>query len=144
MNNSPITPISAFDPVYRVDTTDRVLGGELGAINIQAQQLANRDEYLHGLLQGFSANLNVNGYQKFPGGLTMQWGQISATKDSTVSVLFPVEFTTTCFHIFPSVVYDGNDPAGEIPHVKTQSTTGATIYNPKNWTVTVCYLAIGY
>jgi len=43
---SDISTSSTFSGVTKIKTTDRVLGGDLGVINIQAQQLANRDKYL--------------------------------------------------------------------------------------------------
>ena len=36
------------DDVYLIEKQDKVLGGELGVINIQAKQLANRTKYLKG------------------------------------------------------------------------------------------------
>lgn len=41
-----ITTSSNFDSVQKIEITDRVLGGDLGTINIQARQLANRDHWL--------------------------------------------------------------------------------------------------
>lgn len=46
MNTTPIVPSNTFSTVYQIDNSDRVLGGELGAINIQAKQLADRDAHL--------------------------------------------------------------------------------------------------
>ena len=36
------------DDVYLIEKQDKVLGGELGVINVQAKQLANRTKYLKG------------------------------------------------------------------------------------------------
>lgn len=34
------------EDIYLIEKQDKVLGGELGVINIQAKQLANRTKYL--------------------------------------------------------------------------------------------------
>lgn len=41
-----LTPVSEFDDVYQLETTDPVLGGAGGMANRQAQQLLNRTKYL--------------------------------------------------------------------------------------------------
>lgn len=41
-----IDPTPNYSDVLKIETSDKVLGGDLGAINLQAQQLANRDAYL--------------------------------------------------------------------------------------------------
>ncbi len=43
---SVLTPVSSFDDVYQLETTDPVLGGPGGIANRQAQNLANRTKFL--------------------------------------------------------------------------------------------------
>ena len=48
------------EDVYLIEKQDKVLGGELGVINIQAKQLANRTKYLKGQVDGI--NRDRTGY----------------------------------------------------------------------------------
>jgi hypothetical protein len=52
-----INTSSNFDSVQRIEVTDRVLGGDLGVINIQAKQLANRDHWLKDYIDSKVADL---------------------------------------------------------------------------------------
>lgn len=44
------TPGGYVAGIYRIETTDEALGGESGTANIQAKQLANRTDYLKGIV----------------------------------------------------------------------------------------------
>lgn len=48
------------DDVYLIEKQDKVLGGELGVINVQAKQLANRTKYLKGQVD--TINRDRTGY----------------------------------------------------------------------------------
>lgn len=48
------------DDVYLIEKQDKVLGGELGVINVQAKQLANRTKYLKGQVD--TINQDRTGY----------------------------------------------------------------------------------
>ncbi len=48
------------EDIYLIEKQDKVLGGELGVINIQAKQLANRTKYLKGQVDGI--NRDRTGY----------------------------------------------------------------------------------
>lgn len=48
------------DDVYLIEKQDKVLGGELGVINVQAKQLANRTKYLKDQMDGI--NRDRTGY----------------------------------------------------------------------------------
>lgn len=52
-----LTPVAIFNPVSQLETTDYVQGGTGGTSNRQAQELANRDEYLLQQLQLLAASL---------------------------------------------------------------------------------------
>ena len=46
---------------------------------------------------GSNQSLSANGYQKFPGGLILQWGYNAATQStSTNTVVFPIAFPNAC------------------------------------------------
>lgn len=79
----------------------------------------------------FTANQSVsaNGYQKFPGGLIIQWGQTGTiTAASSSAVSFPVTFTTAVY----SVVATRNDAAVNAQRSDATysiTTTGFTVDN---------------
>lgn len=52
-----LTPIPSWEPVYQIETSDRVLGGPDGVANMPSQQLLNRIEFLKRRLDN-SAELN--------------------------------------------------------------------------------------
>lgn len=49
-----------------------------------------------GLGSVFAKSLGSNGYQKFPGGMILQWGTVGAVTSSGVTFTFPVTFPTAC------------------------------------------------
>lgn len=59
-------------------------------------------DLVRGLPADFTASLAANGYQKFPSGLLLQWGEDTVThaeSGGSVSVTFPVAFPTACRQI---------------------------------------------
>ncbi|MCY1363500.1 hypothetical protein D9M69_502660 [compost metagenome] len=49
-------------------------------------------------LPGFSAALTATGHARLPNGKIEQWGVVSVAA-TTGSILFPIEFTDTCFGV---------------------------------------------
>lgn len=47
----------------------------------------------------FGSTLNAAGYQKFPGGLIMQWGPTGSSGSSAVNVVFPIVFPNGLFTV---------------------------------------------
>lgn len=76
-------------------------------------------------LGDFSRSLGLTGYQKFPGGLLMQWGRSNLSSDPGQIINFPVSFTT-CFLVNGSLT--GADTYGLIG-VTTLNTSSFTV-NP--------------
>lgn len=127
--------------IYQLETSDPVLGGppdlamSQGFDNVQAQQLANRTLWLKQLVEGkadaaalagkadlasFANSLGANGYQKFPGGLILQWGSIG-TVAGRVAVTFPIAFPTACRGI--TGTHTGGGGAMFIVDVETAAVT---------------------
>ena len=53
---------------------------------------------------GSNQALSANGYQKLPGGLILQWGNVSAAPTtSNQTITFPVAFPTVCLNVFATV-----------------------------------------
>lgn len=66
----------------------------------------------------FGAGLGLNGYQRLPGGLIIQWGQVLLNGTTQVAVTFPIAFPTAVRSITTGVQNQGNGA------VQTALTTG--------------------
>lgn len=49
-------------------------------------------------MTGSNQSLSASGYQKFPGGLILQWGYVPAST-ATINVTFPIAFSTSVYSI---------------------------------------------
>jgi len=75
---------------------------------------------------GSNQSLTANGYQKFPGGLIIQWGKVTASSGAQ-SVTFPTAFTTACYYVGPIDFIPGNTGGvGTNIALTAVSTTGFT------------------
>jgi hypothetical protein len=98
-------------------------------------------------LSVFDKSLTANGYQKFPGGLILQWCESGpASSETTVSVTWPIAFPTAPLQtIVGTKTGVGNSDL--IAQLVSQSTTGCVVnFNSLGspQTVTAIILAIGY
>jgi len=72
-----ITETTSWDPgIYRIETTDPILGGETGTANIQARQLANRTNYLK--VRADQVDAAASGYGSLQARLTTLQSQVEA------------------------------------------------------------------
>jgi len=94
------------------------------------------------LSANLSSSLGANGYQTLPGGLKLQWGFRSAAS-GTVSVTFPIAFSSACYSVTATRATGGADfwP----PQIQSISTTGFTYIQSGNTTANmpVYWMAIG-
>ena len=67
---------------------------------------------------------DTNGYIKFPGGVTMQWGTGSSTSDTSESFTFPTSFSSACYGVQITRIGAG---LSTILAVNSISTSGFTI-----------------
>lgn len=84
-----------------------------------------------------------SGYQKLPGGFTIQWGTGTSTTDNAQTFSFPTAFASACY----AVMVQRNDSGAEnVLAVTSDSTTGFTITRDPNINTSVAftYIAIGY
>lgn len=89
--------------------------------------------------KGANQLLATAGYQKFPGGLIVQWGAVDTTS-SGVSVVWPVAFPNAA----PRVVCSHSSAGGAVASsVAAITKTGGSFYLATGATGTVNYLAIG-
>lgn len=98
-----------------------------------------------------NASLGDDGYYKFPGGFTVQWGKVENVSESPAiqTVTFPTAFATKCvFATVQKKITTSGSQAGRDSSLESLSTTGFT-YQP--WysgsggaVATVYWAAIGY
>jgi hypothetical protein len=103
------------------------------------------------LLDYFGYALGNSGYQKFPGGLILQWGQYNLPIADTagVTVTFPIAFPNQCFTVYSLLAANSTFTGSTCMsmHGWINSTTQATFYttdvgNPSNGGF--FWLALGY
>jgi hypothetical protein len=94
----------------------------------------------------FAKNLAVNGYQKLPGGLIIQWGITGAFSagNNSQSITFANAFPTAALHIQVTPNINGNTGSFTFSSYNLTA-TGVTINNNGGTAATgVYYLVIGY
>jgi hypothetical protein len=110
-------------------STNRTLTlGTPGTITNSTSNSVTSTSHTHSLdITGFFAGANhsltPNGYQRFPGGLLIQWGRVSYADIAGVletSITYPISFTTVVFHV--SVVAETTQP-GVTTSFRNPSTT---------------------
>ena len=93
------TPSAGWLPVYDVtaragDSTVTVAPATSSVTRTQKVMQASELS-----IEAFENSKSVNGYQKLPGGLIMQWGTISVpTGTAGATVTFPIAFPTACLN----------------------------------------------
>ncbi|HDR9156151.1 TPA: hypothetical protein QDB05_002635 [Burkholderia vietnamiensis] len=95
---------------------------------------------------GFGASLASSGYQKLPSGLIIQWGQINAPNQSTVTITYPIAFPTVCLGVWQSTYNDtvgSTDAARRTTSPSPKTTMTFRITNSDGGT-SVQWLAVGY
>ena len=72
---------------------------------------------------GANQSLGASGYQKFPGGLIIQWALLTITGNPTTWT-FPIAFPTACFNVQGTAQSSGQ----RMISVSANTTTTATVY----------------
>jgi hypothetical protein len=91
-----------------------------------------------------ASSLANPGYLKLVNGLIFQWGTTSIGQDASVSVTYPTAFSSFSIPIVGGVTKIGNDESENTGMQSgTASTTGFTLYNAQNQTLTVPWFAVG-
>ncbi|MBV2149279.1 phage tail protein [Sphingobium sp. AS12] len=91
-----ITAYSAADVRAKLLTVDGSGSG------IDADLLDGQEASAFARLLDFGALLTGNGYQKLPGGLILQWGNVVAPSGGVNNVTFPIAFPTECMAAYAS------------------------------------------
>lgn len=97
---------------------------------------------------GTNQYLSGAGYQKFPGGLIIQWGSTQITLNASGSnqyqVVFPTVFPTMCFNVFTEV--DTSTPKDVASSSLNINVSGFTSFVSSGITgsTTLRWFAVGY
>lgn len=94
-----------------------------------------------GLASVFAKSIGSAGYQKFPGGLIIQWGSNTVNAESTLAVTLPVTFPTAHLQAFAS--RDAGVSFGDRVGASNTSTSQITLQNPSGNSTTVRWFSIG-
>jgi hypothetical protein len=106
-----------------------------------ATALANIGGLAVSAFTGSNQSLASPGYQKFPGGLIVQWGSIAT---SVGSATFPIPFPNACLMVIPVAQWNFAGAANSnATYVASSSTTGWT-RGFADTNVGLNYLAIGF
>lgn len=94
----------------------------------------------------FTKSFGTNGYQKFPGGFTVQWGYVtSISADDGKDVTFSTAFGTAVFAIVATHAnYSGDTDPNDSVNVRNITTSGFRMSNASSVTTNAYYIAIGY
>ena len=101
----------------------------------------------------FANQLGSNGYQKFPGGIVLQWGQaIVPANVGYVEITLPIEFQTATLNVQTVVIYAQGGGGAQLGKIATPQFAGRsviTIYVREgnaipSMDLTVSWQAIGY
>jgi hypothetical protein len=97
-------------------------------------------------LSGFS-DKSANGYQRLPGGVTLQWGVTASLNSGTsTAITFPLAFSTSCLAVFltpknnSAVATTATGQGG----TGNYSVTGFDLYNRASVALTFNWFAIGH
>ncbi|QGQ95877.1 hypothetical protein EHS13_13825 [Paenibacillus psychroresistens] len=82
----------------------------------------------------------ASGYQKFPSGLIIQWGNFTGVATGGV-ITFPLAFPTLCASVVANLT---SGPTSPIISAANFSTTNTNIYSSTGATMNGSYVAIGY
>ena len=96
-------------------------------------------------LAAFAKSLSANGYQKFPGGFTVQWATITFTPPDagSLTVTFPTPFSSACVGVFSTPISaPGVSYAIVVDNVNTTSCRLGLYFTAG--TLSCFYMAIGY
>ena len=114
----------------------------------QTEALATVDKTLTDKIDGldFTALKDVNGYQKLPSGLIIQWGKFTSADTVTTTVTFPIEFPTACVSVGGLQMGVGGADGYKNGFVLTvaPTKTSCSIKNFSNSTADYYWQAIGY
>jgi hypothetical protein len=109
-----------------------------GNIHVGNVRIGQRDFY---------GNLSQNGWQRFPGGMTMQWGKFTPGA-SSYYLTFPIAFSTSCFVVTATTQHetttDTDGITEEVALRTTPNVNGVSFSTVNTANRTIHWTAIGY
>ena len=87
----------------------------------------------------FAKSLTVSGYQKLPGGLILQWGNIPVAPATPTYTTFPISFPNACF----SIIANNSQNNAQIANAWNPTLAGFW-YQGYTGTLALNWLSIGY
>ncbi|MFZ5257029.1 gp53-like domain-containing protein, partial [Enterobacter roggenkampii] len=102
-------------------------------------------------MSSFAASLSVSGWQKLPGGLIIQWGQVLSNSGGFAPWTYPIAFSTACFHVYATPFVGASANNFTLTEIGNPGLTAVTtccyvngVQSSTAGQVGVRYLAIGY
>lgn len=94
-------------------------------------------------LSSFAKSLGANGYQKFPGGFTLQWGTASIPANTSTSISLPISYAST--HA-ACVCNEANVDTGASSNVTCwpASVSSMNVTNAFSSAKTIYFISVGY
>lgn len=92
-------------------------------------------------------SLTASGYTELENGLHVMWGTATIGSNDQTTYTFPVGVSLTTFSRVVVSGGEGGTPGGQDqnnPYVQTCTTTGFTVFNPRNLSITFFWIGIGY
>lgn len=136
INGLVATNPTAGDPVSQGDDHMRLLKSTILAT---FPNVTGAVTTTHTDLNGATKDHSASGYQKFAGGLYLQWGKTDMGGDSSEAVLWPTAFPNACLTVV-AMDLGGNNPIGTSAEPTTTGVTFTSSGTPGvfNW------IAVGY
>lgn len=102
-------------------------------------------------MTSFAASLSGSGWQKLPGGLIIQWGQVLSNSGGFAPWTYPIAFPNACFHVYTSAFVGASANNFTLTEIGNPGLTAVTtacyvngVQSSTAGQVGVRYMAIGY
>jgi hypothetical protein len=91
-----------------------------------------------------ASSFGLNGYVALANGLKIQWGRVSVTTNSAVTVTYPLAFTAYSSPVVTSVGEQSDTAQDNNAGVTTVTLTNFRIFTPQNGNSNCWWIAVGY
>lgn len=98
---------------------------------------------LDSAMKGANQLLATSGYQKLPGGLIIQWGNVSVTADANLTVVYPLAFPSAVLSVQITEVLNNLGSFNLVRLMSDPSTTQFIVQNANEITEKAYWMAIG-
>jgi hypothetical protein len=99
-------------------------------------------EVWHSGNASFTNHKATNGYQKLPGGIIIQWGEVQRPQNTGQKLTFPISFPNACINASTTIITSAD--WGESTSVYSLTKTSMYIRNSNGGTLNIYWIAIGY